>query len=411
MSLKILHTGDWHLGKKLFKTSRLPEQQIFLNELKQIIISKNIDALIIAGDIFDTPYPPSDAIRLLSDFLYEVTDNNKCQVYFISGNHDSGRFLETSSPFYKNRNIHVVGEIRNRSPEDFVFTIRSEKATASLFMLPFFRSFDLITLGKSHFPELESLREDSISEYLLMVLKKLFRQYSDNKQDMAKILMTHHLFAGYEASESEQGVGLSGLDHIPLSILSETFDYVALGHLHKKQVLSKENPIVVYPGSPIPFRFSETSKKWLSLIEIDNQNEVQQSFVELSTYRKILKIKTDYATLEEKLDEIKKEKSANGLNTLLEVSVCLKEPTPGIADSIREKLKDYPIELVSFNSFIENQTEEKKTVTQFQHLSTEELFKKFYNIKYGDDCPDDIFSEFTSILSEFRNQFQKKGLR
>ena len=411
MSLKIIHTSDWHLGKKLFKTSRLPEQQIFLNELKQIIISKNIDALLIAGDIFDTPYPPSDAIRLFTDFLYEITENDKCQVYFISGNHDSGRFLETTSPFYKNRNIHVVGDIRKRNPKDFVFEIISKKGKVSLFMLPFFRSFDLITLGKSNYPELDALRQESISQYLLLVLTKLFKEFSTKYENYVKILMTHHLFAGYEASDSEQGVSLSGLDHIPLNILEDHFDYVALGHLHKKQVLSKEKPIVIYPGSPIPFRFSETSKKWLSLIEVKETNEVIQSFVELSTYRKLIKIKTKHQDLDEKIEEIKNTPSVNGLDTLLDVSTILKEPTPGIADYIREKIKEFPIELVSFNSFINNQNKISENTSKLEHLSTEELFKQFYKIKYNEECPNDIFNEFITLLTKYREQFQSKGSR
>jgi len=410
MSLKIIHTGDWHLGKKLFKTSRLPEQQLFLNELKQIIISKNVDALIIAGDIFDTPYPPSDAIRLFSDFLYDTTESMKCQVYFISGNHDSGRFLETVTPFYKEKNIHVVGEIRNREIEDLSFKIEKDGSSVDLFMLPFFRSYDLINLGKLHFPELETLREEDIGDYLLMVLKKTFEKFS-SRASGAKLLMTHHLFAGYEASESEQGVGLSGLDHIPLSILSDNFDYVALGHIHKKQMLSKENPITVYPGSPIAFRFSETTKKWLSLVEIDSSSKVTQSFVELSEYRKLIRIKCNHAELDKKLDQLNSEKAANELNTLLEVNIKLNEPTPGIADSIREKIKNQSIELVSFNSYVENKDESTKQQKDFHLLTTEQLFSEFYKTKFNEECPKDIKNEFENLLASYRSQNQSKGVR
>jgi len=410
MSLKIIHTGDWHLGKKLFKTSRLPEQQLFLNELKKIIISKNVDALIIAGDIFDTPYPPSDAIRLFSDFLYDTTESMKCQVYFISGNHDSGRFLETVTPFYKEKNIHVVGEIRNREIEDLSFKIEKDGSSVDLFMLPFFRSYDLINLGKLHFPELETLREEDIGDYLLMVLKKTFEKFS-SRASGAKLLMTHHLFAGYEASESEQGVGLSGLDHIPLSILSDNFDYVALGHIHKKQMLSKENPITVYPGSPIAFRFSETTKKWLSLVEIDSSSKVTQSFVELSEYRKLIRIKCNHAELDKKLDQLNSEKAANELNTLLEVNIKLNEPTPGIADSIREKIKNQSIELVSFNSYVENKDESTKQQKDFHLLTTEQLFSEFYKTKFNEECPKDIKNEFENLLASYRSQNQSKGVR
>ncbi len=410
MTLKILHTGDWHLGKKLFKTSRLPEQKLFLNELKQIIQKRDIDALIIAGDIFDTPYPPSDAIRLFIEFLYDITTENECQVYFISGNHDSGRFLETVTPFYKDRNIHVVGEIRNRSPEEFCFEIKKENLKASLFMLPFFRSFDLITLGKNFYPELETLREENIGEYLLMVLKKLFHNFSETRNGK-KILMTHHLFAGYEASESEQGVGLSGLDQIPLTTLTEYFDYVALGHLHKKQILSKEVPLIVYPGSPIPFRFSETTSKWLSLIEIDADNELKHEFIELSTYRNLYRIRCSYDELDSKIKDLIKLHERNELESLLEVNVKLSEPSPGLADSVRNLLKDSDIELISFNSFIDGVNKTSETNKNFHLLTTEDLFKQFYKQKYDNECPREVFNEFNNLLNDFREQSQQKGIR
>ncbi|TNF00721.1 MAG: exonuclease SbcCD subunit D [Deltaproteobacteria bacterium] len=410
MSLKIIHTGDWHLGKKLFKTSRLPEQELFLTELKTIILNKDIDALLIAGDIFDTPYPPSDAIKLLIEFLYDVTTTSKCHIYFISGNHDSGRFLETVAPFYREKNIHVVGDIRSRSPEKFCFEISNGIQTASLFMLPFFRSFDLITLGKENYPELETLRDESISEYLLMVLKRLFDNFSSSHLG-PKILMTHHLFAGYEASESEQGVGLSGLDQIPLSILTEFFDYVALGHLHKKQTLSEDKPKIIYPGSPIPFRFSETTQKYLSFIEINN-DRLSQEFIELSTYRKLHRIRCKHDELDGKLEElIKNDDDISSLSSLLEVNVKLDEPFPGLADIIRDKLTDSNIELVSFNSFVENAKAEQSSQSDYHLLTTEDLFKQFYSQKFSKECPEDIYKEFQNLLNIFREQSEQKGMR
>lgn len=407
MSVKILHTGDWHLGKKLFKTTRIEEQTLFLQELENTIISDNISTLIISGDIFDTPHPPSEAIKVFKQFLFSVTSKTKCHILYIAGNHDSGKFLETDSPFFKEKNIHVIGELREKKLEDFFIDIEINNKTISYLLFPFFRSFDLITLGKNYFPELETLRDTDIQEYLLMVLRKVFETFEKPRAKNFKVLISHHLFAGYDPSDSEQGVSLSGLDHIPLSTLSDRFDYVALGHIHKKQVLSKENPLIIYPGSPIPFRFSENNKKWLSIVEVTDTNQMIQTFKELTNHRPLERINCEVQDLDTKLEKIiEKYQDRAGLSVLLEVVIQIEKPMTGIAEQIRETLKQSKIELISFSSTIigkENKTQ-NISLTDHKLLTTEQLFKLFYTNKYKNECPDEIYKEFQIILDGYRQQ-------
>ena len=111
MTYKVLHTSDWHLGKKLYRLSRIEEQKLFLNWLSDLIITENIDALFIAGDIFDTPNPPSNALKIYFQFLKNVTDNSHCHIYIIAGNHDSGRFLEAPSGLLEDHRVTVIGQL------------------------------------------------------------------------------------------------------------------------------------------------------------------------------------------------------------------------------------------------------------------------------------------------------------
>ena len=107
MAFKIFHSSDWHLGKRLYKSERLDEQKLFLSGLLEEIKTKEIDLLLIAGDIFDTPFPPTEALRLYFEFLRKICDETKAQVVLIAGNHDSGRFLEAPVPFLKEKSTFI----------------------------------------------------------------------------------------------------------------------------------------------------------------------------------------------------------------------------------------------------------------------------------------------------------------
>lgn len=208
------------------------------------------------------------------------------------------------------------------------------------------------------------------------------------------------------SSDSEQGVNLSGLDHIPLGILEKNFNYAALGHIHKKQTLSASEPMVVYPGSPIPFRFSESNEKWVSYLEVDNHKEFKQEFLPLTNYRPLLKIKTPYENLKKEIEKLKSQNQGKeSLKLLLEVNVVTDKPITGIPEEIRELLKDSFIELVSYTCHIEDSTDsEKKSPQKQRYLSTEELFDIFYKDKYQKSCPDDIRHEFINVLSNYRRE-------
>ena len=107
MGHKILHTSDWHLGKKLFKRSRIEEQRLFLNWLFETVKSQEIDFLVIAGDIFDTPTPPNEALELYFDFLEIVSKETEAHIIIISGNHDSANFIQAPSKILAKHNIHI----------------------------------------------------------------------------------------------------------------------------------------------------------------------------------------------------------------------------------------------------------------------------------------------------------------
>ena len=213
--MRVLHTSDWHLGKKLFKAQRLEEQSLFLNWLMTTIKTNNIDVLIVAGDIFDVPSPPNNAQTLFFDFIHKLKSFEDLHIIIISGNHDSSSLLKIPEPFFKEQNCHIItGLPLNSSESDVVITKGDE--TVAFKALPYFRNFELLN-------QIPNDEDEEIKKF-----RKYFKNYFDTwKQDLnkedKKFLIAHHVFGNYEMSGSEHAIHLSGMDHFPLSGVQEGF--------------------------------------------------------------------------------------------------------------------------------------------------------------------------------------------
>lgn len=399
MSYKIIHTSDWHLGKKLFKESRLPEQEAFLSWLLVYIKKSKPTALCISGDIFDTPHPSSQAQALYYQFLKEVVSDDGPEVFIISGNHDSGRFLEAPIPFLQEKSIHIVGSLE---AEQKTYTFHREGVSYHLF--PYFRSHELFNYARKHFPEhLEGLDISSNDSGLL--IDKMIKNIFEFKEGNKNILLAHHLFGNGELSGSELGLSLSGLDSIPLALLKESFDYVALGHLHNHQYLSKQDPVICYSGSPIAFRFSERKNKKINEVEF-NAGELEVSEVLIPEFRRLYELKLNEANYKENLVELIKNHSNESLESFLEVQISSDKPLRGIADEIRELLSDSPIKLLSLQTKLTGSLLSDSEDYNKRDSTPEVLFKDFYLSKYTGETavPKEINSLFNELLDEARGE-------
>jgi exonuclease SbcD len=394
MSIKILHTADWHLGKKLFKVDRTDEQKLFLDWLLSLIKKDQIDFLLVSGDIFDTPQPPNTALKLYFDFLSEISTTTECQTVIIGGNHDSGHFLEAPLGLFESRNIHVTGKLKD-SPEEHHLQLETKNKQKILFTsLPYFRHHEFYPWSK----EVQLEEAD-----LLQGLRSLFKS-TDKFKDIPRVLLAHHLFGNYESAGSEQVVSLSGLDSIPLGLLKDQYDYVALGHIHKTQKLKESNPMVIYPGSPIPMRFSESQKKVISQITF-NQSEMKQEYVEIPVFRKIIQLKTDESNVLEDIFQIAETHQPAKLETLMEVQVKVDAPKSGLIDQIRNILKNKNINLISYNTLYDFSHENKNEHKNISDISTEDLFKNYFKEKYSDSdsVPKELLSDFKILLEDVRS--------
>ena len=387
--MNILHTSDWHLGKKLYKQDRKAEHELFIDWLIQTIKKENVDVLIIAGDIFDSPTPPNYAQKMFFDFISKLEAIEGLTTLVIAGNHDSASLLDIPKYFFEKSRCYLFPYLKE-DPEENEFIVTKGDMSVGFQTLPYFRNYELINMLK------ENEQADSF-------FKNRFSRWSFQEELHHKILIAHHGFGKYSSAGSEHAIYLSGLDYFPLEWLTPHFDYCALGHIHKKQTLN-ENPPIIYPGSPIPLRFSESNQKYVSLLKL-GKTEKFQKYIEIPSFRKLIRVKSDQSNYINKLSQELENISEDDLTAFLEVEITLNEPVSGMADNIRQFIQTKNIELIAFRpilSFDEAQNDED--ISTLDNLNMFDLFKQYYFLRFpeADEIPDEIMQGFKDLVEESR---------
>lgn len=372
--MRILHTSDWHLGKRLFKLDRSEEHARFLNWLLLTLIQKKIDLLIVAGDIFDVPTPPHQSLEMFYEFLHRVSTETTTETLIIAGNHDSGLLLEAPSKLLSPHRVKVWGKLSDK-PEDHWYSLDIKGEKLDVCAIPFFRSYELLPHGEGD---------------ALLALKT----YLTKPKAAPQLLMLHHLAGIFEAAGSEQVITLSGVDSIPSEVL-EGFDYVALGHIHKPQKIGKS---AYYSGSPIPMRFSETHPKSVMILELkDGKFEIEKMQIPLSRALHILKV--NEANWREKVAAIE---GMTELTPMVEIQMSLTQPVMGLIDEIKETVAKKKMELLSYLPNYSGAEKKERRHDRLFELSPLEVFQEFYKHKYPDapSIPSDLEEDFKELIQK-----------
>ena len=336
--INIIHTSDWHLGKKLYSKERTGLYKSFIDWLVAESSKKQADYLFVAGDIFDTFNPPHDAINLFYSFLSKIKKLALKHVYIIAGNHDSGFFLEIPNNIINQSNITIIGKIKDNPYEHYI-----ENEDFNIVLLPYFKKNDLYPWFKRY--EIEGEFHDSEG----IIIKKFFDSINENKNpNKNTFLLAHHNFGDYEITGSEHLISLTGVETLKECLSKATFDYIALGHIHKYQnVSSKMN--AYYCGSPYPLRFSEKEKKSVNKISIEDGNiEVRRQYI--PEFERLISISAKATEIIDNLNKLEISKTP----TLINLEIIYNEFTSGLLDSIERILKEKNIELISLKQSIES---------------------------------------------------------
>lgn len=294
--MKILHSADWHLGKKLKHFSRIEEQKQFLADFKIMADNNDVDLIIVAGDIFDTENPPDEAVRLLYSSLKDLSNNGSRLILLIAGNHDSPEQLSAVSPLAMEHGIIIAGtpktiiptgdygkhKIINSAEGMIEVEVNNEKAVILTVPYPSEKRLNEILYGEMVSKE-EKLK--SFNDRIVMLFEKLGEHFRD---DTINLVTTHLFTEGVETSNSERLIELGGTLILDAKCFPQKAQYVALGHIHKPQIIKGSDGKVRYSGSPIHYSASEIKyDKECVLVDVHSGEDATITTIPVPVYKPI----------------------------------------------------------------------------------------------------------------------------
>ena len=267
--MRLLHTSDWHLGRQFHGASLLQEQAAALDRIVALAAEAEVDAVLIAGDLYDRAIPPAEAVQLFNDTLARLSRAGAA-VVAIAGNHDSHVRVSIYDPLLSAFGVTIRGDVR-RAAEPVLVTPRRGGAPVAIYPLPYLEpSVDgplLAALGEAAHDEAAGTPARLSHQEVTRRALERIRQDRANRPEQRSVLVAHTFVAGGETSESERELTVGNVDRVSVDTFAG-FDYVALGHLHGSQQL--DGPRVAYSGTPLPYSFSEQHQtKSVRIIELD----------------------------------------------------------------------------------------------------------------------------------------------
>ncbi len=381
--MKILHTSDWHIGKRLADRERLPEQDAVLLEIGAICEREGVDLLIVAGDIFDTYVPSAEAEELFYRRIKEMAQGRT--VVLISGNHDDGVRLCAAAPFALEHGVYLFGNKPTIAPigkrggtgvveagENYIVVENAKGERVYLNLLPY--------------PNEARLKEEKTDEsYAEKTARWIGRGEAGYRGDMPHILVAHVFVAGGSVSESERDIDLGGARAVPLFSLPE-HGYVALGHLHKRQRAGKNG---YYSGSILQYSFDEANaQKSVMLLETKGNDIETLREIPLTAGKKLVRLECN--GVEEALSLLLRYEDC-----YIELTIHLDAP---LTSAQTQALRECNAGLVNLIARVS--AEERANVPLRSMLKADELFSLYYKSQFAAEPPPELLTAFLALVKE-----------
>lgn len=413
MALKIIHTADWHLGQSFFGYDRQPEHTAFLKWLAETVSDRQIDVLLIAGDVFDVANPSASAQRQFYHFLKEINlANPGLQVVVVAGNHDSAARLEAPNPLLEELGIAVVGVVKRNEAGEIDFNSlllplrhRDGSVQAYCMAVPFLRQGD--------YPPTDQKDQNTYVAGVERMYRGLY-EFAMEKAgtELPLVAMGHLHVLGAELSDDDRSerVIMGGLESVTSDSFPRELAYTALGHIHKAQKVGGREE-VRYSGSPLPMSFSETNyRHQVVLVTLDGRTpaSIEPLIIpQTVALMRVPKVPVPPAQVLEALralpDKLETD-SACALAPFLEVRVLLTEPAPGFRNEVEEVLTNKFVRLVSIVPSYPKQagnTEERVlSIHDLQQIDPLDMIKRTYESKYANALPESLERLFREVEHE-----------
>ena len=381
--MKILHTSDWHVGKRLISRERLDEQAEVLEEIAEICEREEVELVLVAGDIFDTYTPSAEAEELFYEKIKRIAGRNR-SVLLISGNHDDGVRLSAAAPLAEEYGIYVVGNARTLSAKRGAgrkaYPTRTGKGYAV-----FENGADKIYISVLPYPNEARFKEEkSELSYTEQMQAWLDEGVRENTENLPSVLMAHLFVAGGSVSAGERDIELGGARAISVDALPKC-DYIALGHLHKKQHMGKAH--CYYSGSPLQYAFDERPDKGVKVFDLTKDGV--QNLVDIPLTRGKRLVRLEASSIDEALDLL-----GRYADDLAELTLTLTTPLSGTDAKALNANRN----LVSL--LVQVQGDETLSFESRKGLSDEALFDAFYKSGYGAEPKQELKTLYLQTLAE-----------
>ncbi|WP_321329905.1 exonuclease subunit SbcD [uncultured Ilyobacter sp.] len=393
--MKILHTSDWHLGKKLEGYSRISEQEKFMENLVRIAEGEEVDMVLVAGDIYDVPNPPSDAERLFYRGVKKLSDGGKRPVVIIPGNHDSADRLAASNPLsremgiiifekpFEKKETGVYGEYKVVSSVKGGVEIDISGKRVYIYALPYPGEK---SLGEKFTGSEDTKKQISYSKRIGEILQE---GINEKPKGVPGVIMTHIFLTGSSGDGDERSIELGGSMAVNLRDLPDA-DYIALGHIHRAMYFEKKR--AVYSGSPIEYRVSENrypKKVYTAVLNGELDTEIKG--IEVENYKPIKRYCIDGIE-----KAIEKSESLQGKEEWIYLEIDTDRPL----DSSEVRAIKANKNVIEIIPKVRWETNNSFEINEYTPENITKAFKNFYKKNRNTEPSKEIMEVFMKITGE-----------
>lgn len=366
--MKLLHLGDLHIGKSVCDFHMIEDQKYILGQVLDLIEKHGIDAVLIAGDVYDKSIPGEEAVRLLDWFLCRLAERNT-ETFLISGNHDSDERLHFGSSLFEANKIHISAKYDGTV---YKRVLQDEFGKVNIYLLPFVKASQV----RYFYPE------EDITSYEDAVKAAL--AHGDIDPSERNVLVAHQFVAGKSeeprlgGSEGAATINVGAIEKIGVDCFDD-FDYVALGHIHSPQKIGRDT--VRYSGSPLKYSLSEADNtKSVPVVTLEEKGQVSVDLIKLKPLR-------DMRHLKGRMDQLLNPKNIAAPEDYIYVTLTDDDPVDNVMGIFQQY---YPNTMkILYDNAHTREVQQVDITNITQQKSYPQLISDFYRMMYGCDISDE----------------------
>ena len=402
--MKILHTADWHLGKNLERISRIDEQREFVEYLCDLVEKENIDLVLIGGDIYDTYNPPACAEELFYYALNKLNKNGKRAVVVIAGNHDNPERLEAIMPIACKNGIFILGYPKTdilvyKDECKYTKIINGGKGFIELSIPNCLHNVVILTLPYPSEARLEEVLTNEVDENLIQkaysekighILNGLTCNFRD---DTVNLVLGHIFLMGGKESDSERTIQVGNAMTVDVSMMPKNAHFVALGHLHRPQVIKSEYCPIFYSGSPLAYSFSEADyNKAVYIIDVEPNCEINVTPSYLSCGKPLVR----WCAKEGIGQAIKWCNEGKDKNAYVDLEIFTDRL---LTQEEQKMIRELHQGIVNIRPKIINESDIVSDFSNREQKKIDELFKEYYKYRTKTEVSEDIMEIFLDVIN------------